>query len=131
MSASRNASQTPQSAKAKLQQEINERRAGEFSKLCVRFGVPAPTLEFPFALPTRRFRWDFSWPDQKLALECDGGIFTGGRHSRGAGMLKDFEKQNEGAAMGWRLMRCTPTTLCTITTLRTVALALGIPFREP
>lgn len=62
--------------------------------------------EWVFA-PPRKFRLDFFIaPD--LAVECDGAVFTGGRHSRGAGILKDCEKYALIAAKGMRLVRVTP-----------------------
>lgn len=134
MSASRNASPTrkPRNLKAELQRELNEARAGEFVALCKRFGVPEPDREWRFDAD-RRWRFDFAWTAgrQPIAVEVEGGIWTQGRHSRGRGMLGDMQKYNEAALQGWTVLRCTPDTLCTITTLRMVAQALGIPFREP
>lgn len=53
----------------------------------------------------RRWRFDFAWPDIKLAVEVEGGTFTNGRHSRGIGMRKDMEKYNTAQEMGWRVLR--------------------------
>ena len=46
---------------------------------------------------------------KKIIVECDGGLFVNGRHSRGAGMLKDMEKYNEMAIMGFILLRYAPS----------------------
>jgi hypothetical protein len=78
-----------------------------FSTLCIAAGLPMPIAEFRFA-PPRRWRFDFAWPDQKLALECQGGLFSGGRHVRGAALLKEHEKLNAAAAFGWRVLFVTP-----------------------
>jgi hypothetical protein len=43
-------------------------------------------------VPGRRFRHDFYFPAIRTAVEVQGGIWTAGRHSRGAGMEADFEK---------------------------------------
>lgn len=43
-----------------------------------------------------------------MALEVEGGVFIQGRHSRGVGMVKDMEKYNAAAALGWRIVRVTP-----------------------
>jgi hypothetical protein len=43
-----------------------------------------------------------------LAIEIDGGGWTNGRHSRGAGIEKDCEKSALIAAAGYRLIRVTP-----------------------
>lgn len=53
----------------------------------------------------RRWRIDFAWPDERVAVEVEGGIWTGGRHTRGSGFLKDAEKYNELALAGWMLLR--------------------------
>ena len=54
------------------------------------------------------WRFDLAWPDVKLACEVDGGAFTAGRHSRGAGMRSDCEKQSTAVSMGWRVLRVLP-----------------------
>lgn len=59
--------------------------------------------------PPRRFRFDFAFRAAMLAIECDGGIFTRGRHVRGAGVLADCEKYALAVIDGWRVMRVTPT----------------------
>ena len=59
----------------------------------------------------RRWRFDYAWPMFKVALEVEGAIWTGGRHTRGAGFLKDMEKYNEATLQGWRVLRCTPKTV--------------------
>jgi len=66
--------------------------------------LPAPTREFRFHL-VRKWRIDFAWPDLQLAVEIEGGIWTRGRHTRGAGVRADMEKYNALASMGWALLR--------------------------
>jgi very-short-patch-repair endonuclease len=78
-----------------------------------------PTPEHYFAKP-RRWRFDFAFVDQKVALEVEGGVWTGGRHTRGAGFLKDMEKYNTAAMLGWRIVRCVPADLCTTDTVEMV-----------
>jgi len=55
--------------------------------------------------PTRKWRIDIAFPAQRLAIEVDGGIATGGRHVRIAGVLADCEKTCHLAIEGWRLIR--------------------------
>ena len=66
--------------------------------------IPLPEREFRFD-PARRWRSDFAWPAQKLLVEVEGGIWTGGRHTRGAGFARDAEKYNTAAVNGWRVLR--------------------------
>lgn len=69
-------------------------------------GLPAPTAEFRFH-PTRKWRFDFAWPESKVAIEIDGGAFKfgGGKHMSPA----DYEKINVAQAMGWKVYRFTPS----------------------
>lgn len=55
--------------------------------------------------PTRRWRFDFAIPDKMIAIEIEGGSWSGGRHTRGAGYNKDMKKYNEAVKLGWRLLR--------------------------
>ena len=55
-----------------------------------------------------------------IALEVEGGIWIGGRHSRASGFIKDMEKYNEAAVRGWLLIRCTPSTLCSNETIELI-----------
>ncbi len=90
-------------------------------------GIPRPEPEFRFS-SLRRWRFDWAWPDPKhmLALEVEGGIWTGGRHTRGAGFLKDMDKYNAATVLGWRLLRCTPKQLESGETMKLVRLALQL-----
>lgn len=67
----------------------------------------APVREFRFH-PEREWRFDFAWPDAKLAVELEG-VGTGskgkGRHQRLPGMREDCEKYNEAVRLGWRVLR--------------------------
>lgn len=74
---------------------------------CRAAGLPEPVAEFVFASP-RKWRADFAWPDRGVLLECDGGGWVNGRHSRGGGIEKDCEKMNRGVALGFRWLRVTP-----------------------
>ncbi len=60
--------------------------------------------------PTRRWRFDYAIPQFRIAIEIDGGVWTGGRHTRPKGYLGDLEKFNAAAAMGWVVLKFTPAT---------------------
>jgi hypothetical protein len=55
----------------------------------------------------RRWRFDFAWPQHLIAVELEGGTWTNGRHTRGAGFEKDCAKYNAAALVGWRVGRFT------------------------
>ena len=58
--------------------------------------------------PDRKWRFDYALPDLKIAIEVDGGVFTGGRHSGGVGQVKDMEKCNHAASLGWLVFHIIP-----------------------
>jgi len=66
--------------------------------------APEPIAEFRFH-PVRRWRFDYCWPGSKIALELDGGTWTRGRHTRGAGYRGDCEKLNAAASLGFIVYR--------------------------
>ena len=59
----------------------------------------------------RRWRFDAAFPERKIAVEIDGGVFVSGRHTRGVGFIKDCEKLNAAALLGWRVFRFVPQQL--------------------
>lgn len=69
-------------------------------------GLPAPTREHS-PVAGRRWRVDFAWVDQLVALEVEGGIYTQGRHNRPQGFNDDAEKYNALALAGWMVLRVT------------------------
>jgi very-short-patch-repair endonuclease len=69
-------------------------------------GLPEPAREYRFD-PPRRWRFDFAYPAQMVAIEVEGGTWTGGRHTRPAGFENDCEKYNRAALLGWRVLRFT------------------------
>lgn len=74
--------------------------------------------------PTRRWRFDYALPQHKIALEVEGGVWTGGRHIRPQGFLGDIEKYNTAALMGWRVFRTTPDELIRTSTLNLLKQAI-------
>jgi len=57
--------------------------------------------------PTRKWRFDFAWRKQMLAVEIDGGTWSGGRHVRGSGYQGDVDKFNQAVLLGWRVLHVT------------------------
>lgn len=83
--------------------------------------------EFKFH-PKRRWRFDYAIPEHRIALEVEGGVWTGGRHTRPQGFLGDIEKYNTATLMGWRVFRTTPDDLLRTTTLNLLKSAISGDF---
>ncbi len=104
-----------------------------FLELCKAHGLPTPIPEYQFARP-RKWRFDWAWLCDCLppltvvsgiALEIQGGIWTAGRHVRGASLLKEHEKLNEAACFGWRVLFCTPADVASGTIFPVIKRALS------
>ncbi len=76
----------------------------------------------------RRWRIDIAVPDDKLAIEIEGGALDmRGRHTRRAGFAADIEKYNALSMLGWTLLRTTTKTITA--TLQQARLWLDSPCR--
>lgn len=87
-------------------------------------GLPTPITEHRFH-PVRKWRFDYAWPDRKIALEVEGGMWSGGRHNHASGFFKDMEKYNAAACLGWRVLRVTPKAVGTLITAQLVREAMA------
>lgn len=71
--------------------------------------APAPVAQHRFT--TRKWAFDRAWPDHMVAVELDGGVWSGGRHTRGQGYIDDCTKLNAATVRGWRVLRFTSVHL--------------------
>ena len=53
----------------------------------------------------RNWRADFWITGSKILVEVEGGIWSGGRHTRAKGYLGDMEKYNAAAILGFKVLR--------------------------
>lgn len=95
---------------------LRDLRAGKCLKGCVR--------EHKFD-PVRQWRFDFAWPALKVALECEGITYEGGRHQRPAGFEDDCRKYNAAALQGWQVLRYTARMIASGQMLRDLEKALA------
>lgn len=64
--------------------------------------------EFMFAKDIgRRWRSDF-YIEPDILVEIEGGVFSGGAHTRGKHFISDCEKYNTATLMGYRVFRFVP-----------------------
>jgi very-short-patch-repair endonuclease len=74
--------------------------------------LPAPCYGFRFNAE-RKWRFDMAFPQHRVALEVDGGIWRKdrGAHGRPQNILRDMEKINAAQLAGWKVLRYTPEQL--------------------
>jgi very-short-patch-repair endonuclease len=74
--------------------------------------VPEPVEQHMFH-PSRKWRFDFAWPEDRVSVEIEGGTFSRKKtaHKTGAGIQRDIEKGNAAVALGWRVLRYTAKDL--------------------
>lgn len=66
-----------------------------------------PEREYIFC-PPRKWRFDFAFPEKKLAVEIEGGTAFGkSRHSKGTGFQNDAIKYNAASRLQWIVLRYT------------------------
>ena len=92
-------SKRPKVKGEKIPNEFEAKLARELKTLKIEF-----EQEFEFH-PKRKWRADFHLVDKKILVEVEGGIWTGGRHTRGKGYLGDLEKYNAATMMGFQVIR--------------------------
>lgn len=91
-------------------------------------GLPLPVLQYHWAKSEgRMFRSDGAYPEHKVLLEVQGGIWAEdpGRHNRGSGYERDCSRDNLAALLGWKLLRFTERMIKSSEATRTIARALG------
>src|SRR4030042_2050781 len=69
-----------------------------------------PVKEYKFHLK-RKWRFDYAFIEQKIAIEYEGIFSTKSRHLNLTGYMKDCEKYSEAAILGWRIIRITAQML--------------------
>ncbi len=96
-----------------------------FYQLLKNDGIELPIKEFQFH-KTRKWRFDYAYPNLKIAIEVEGGAFTQGRHTRGKGFIEDMKKYNEATLSGWTLIRIIPDQLMSYETIKLIKRAFEL-----
>ena len=93
----------------------------------VEEGMAAPARTHEAAhtyVAPRRWRLDTAWPTLQVACEVEGGIYVGGRHTRGRGFEADLEKYARAMELGWNVVRVSERMIATGEALRLIEVAL-------
>jgi hypothetical protein len=85
----------------------------KFEFHCKALKLPTLVGEHKFH-PDRRWRFDYCFPELMIAVEFEGGLWidpnnSPAAHNRPIHFIKDMEKYNEAARLGWFVFRFTPT----------------------
>jgi hypothetical protein len=57
--------------------------------------------------PTRKWRFDYAWPEQMIAIEYEGIKGSKARHTTLTGYTNDCDKYNQAVLLGWKVLRFT------------------------
>lgn len=106
--------QAPKTTKPKEKKDYSG-----FLQFCEQHIGITPVMELKFH-PVRKWRFDFAFPNQKIAVEVEGGVWTQGRHTRGSGFVGDMEKYNQAVSLGWSVLRTMPNLLETQQTIELI-----------
>jgi len=102
---------------AKDKRHNNGEEAFLFWCKALKLPIPARNLRFH---PIRKFEIDFAWPEQKIGVEINGAVFSGGGHARPLGIIRDYQKSNLLVQSGWRVLRFIPSEIISGKAMREV-----------
>lgn len=93
-------------------------------------GLPAPVREYRFH-ETRKWRFDFAWPNLRVAAEVEGGTgrWAKSRHTSPKGFEDDCSKYNAATIAHWYVLRFTGAMVedgRALTTIEDMLRTLGV-----
>lgn len=81
--------------------KVRSRFEGKLMPLLVEYALPIPQVNTTYRIGGEYFELDFAWPQQRFAIETDGGQF----HDNPEAAARDSHRNQVLAAAGWRLWR--------------------------
>jgi very-short-patch-repair endonuclease len=99
---------TKKRAKAKRQSKVKGEKVVSEGEAKLASDLKALRISFEQEYkfhPKRQWRADFHITGTKILVEVEGGIWTGGRHTRGKGFIHDMEKYNAATVLGYQVLR--------------------------
>jgi len=96
---------TSKKRRLKAQKSEKARSEGEVT-LATHLKAYGIEFEREFKFHSERgWKADFHIIGKKILVEVEGGIWSGGRHTRGKGYISDMEKYNAATALGYQVYR--------------------------
>ena len=92
-------------ARKTLEKLLRERFAAEFEHVWRRNGGPELEKEFPFWPEGKGWLADYLVVGRKILIELEGGVYSGGRHTRPQGFIEDCMKYNKAQMLGYMVYR--------------------------
>ena len=74
----------------------------------------------------RDWRADFAILDSRLLVEVEGGGWSGGRHTRGAGFEGDLQKYDAAMRLGFTVYRCSPSMVKSGRAIQTIKILMEL-----
>lgn len=74
----------------------------------------------------RDWRADFAILDVRLLIEVEGGGWSGGRHTRGAGFEGDLQKYDAAMRLGFTVYRCSPAMVKSGRAIQTIKILMEL-----
>ena len=94
--------------------------------------VTPPERELKFGLhygPKKRlkvwYRFDFAWPEFMVAVEIQGGVWSGGKHGNPVGIRHHYQKYNQAVLEGWWVLQGDESMLRSCELVETLVAALA------
>ena len=98
----------PKSKRSSKRPKVKSQKVPNEFELKLALGLKALKIDFEQEFkfhPSRKWRADFHLKGRMILIEVEGGIWSGGRHTRGKGYIGDMEKYNAAAMLGYQVIR--------------------------
>lgn len=92
-------------------------------------GLPLGEPQFHF-VPGRQHRFDRAWPEQRVAVEVQGGVWSDDGHGRKSMVARDCWRFALAAALGWRVLPVTKEMIESGQAVELIRQALGMEPRR-